>query len=190
MNLKKKYLYIIIACIAFSCNKTKEKMKNILYHEEPNPFKEAGIDTFYYYTGENGVSILPLIKPYYFYYTENNCRFGIEGLKSNLNITMFLIDSIDYFDVFDIYIYGHNNKDENDPIYFPERWFIVDTKAQTITFFETEIAFKQAVKELNLPEIWRTPEEVYEQYRYSPELPWFPENINKQLEEIRLKNSK
>ncbi|WP_262148472.1 hypothetical protein [Chryseobacterium foetidum] len=50
---------------------------------------------------------------------------------------------------------------------------------------DKESDFQAKLKELNLPETFLNPDEVYEQYKQNPVLLWFPEDIKKQLEEIK-----
>ena len=46
---------------------------------------------------------------------------------------------------------------------------------------------KAELKKLNLPEEMLNPDQVYEQFKTDPILPWFPEDIKKQLEEAKNK---
>ncbi|WP_157444259.1 MULTISPECIES: hypothetical protein [unclassified Chryseobacterium] len=50
--------------------------------------------------------------------------------------------------------------------------------------------FQAEIKKLNLPETFLNPDEVYEQYKQDPVLPWFPEDIKKQLQEAKAKQNK
>jgi len=55
---------------------------------------------------------------------------------------------------------------------------------------DKESDFQAKLKELNLAETFLNPDEVYEQYKQNPILPWFPENIKKQLEDVKVKQGK
>ena len=43
------------------------------------------------------------------------------------------------------------------------------------------------LKKCNLPEVLLSPDEVYEQFKNNPILPWFPEDVKKHLEEAKIK---
>jgi len=67
----------------------------------------------------------------------------------------------------------------------PKVYFVINTKDLKITYFEKESDFKSELKKLNLPEEMLTPDAVFEQYKNDPVLSWFPEDIKKQLEEVK-----
>ena len=70
---------------------------------------------------------------------------------------------------------------------FPRIWFIINTETNNVKGFDKESEFKAELKKLNLPEEYLNPEEVFEQYKNDPVLPWFPEDIKKQLEDVKNK---
>lgn len=186
----KKIIYIIsLTAILFNiqCNKIKEKMKK----EIPNySYKNAGVDQFYYSYEENGnTPIIPLIKPYKIRIVGSKRSWSLftSNLQNNLGN---VIDPTIYFNVKHTYIYGHksNEKDKKDSDFdSPEKWFIIDTQNEKLNYFDKEKDFKNELKKLNLPEEFLNPDEVFEQYKNDPVLPWFPEDIKKQLEEVKAK---
>lgn len=66
----------------------------------------------------------------------------------------------------------------------------VKVEDSALITFRKESDFKKELKKLNLPEKFLNPEEVYEQYKNDPVLPWFPEKIKKELEKAKTKKSK
>jgi len=100
------------------------------------------------------------------------------------------ISPIKKFNVFNQYIYGHKLefKNENQPDFnIPEKWFIINTQEKQLVYFDKELDFQAELKKLNLPETFLYPDEVYEQYKQDPVLHWFPEDIKKQLQEVKEK---
>lgn len=63
-------------------------------------------------------------------------------------------------------------------------------KSKDVQGYETEEEFNIELKKLNLPEEYLSPDEVFEKYKEDPVLPWFTEDIKKQLEEIKGKSEK
>ncbi len=59
-----------------------------------------------------------------------------------------------------------------------------------IQYFNKESHFSTELKKLNLPETFLNRDEVCEQYKLDPVLPWFPEDVKKQLQETKEKKRK
>lgn len=128
-----------------------------------------------------------MIKPYKLI---NSGSPKVWGLTTNdlYNELGNVISPTSFFNVEKTYIYGYKSfeKDEIDVKFnSPEKWFIINTQEKKLVFFEKEKDFKAELKKLNLPEKFLTPDNVFEQYQNDPVLPWFPEEIKKQLEEIK-----
>lgn len=187
MKSLKYFFSISTIFILFNCNKMKEKI-NIKIPDYS--YKNAGIDHFYYsYESIGNTSLIPLIKPYFMDTYVGHTDWSL-NIKKEQNELGTAIRPIAYFNVINRYIYGYKTfvKDIEDAEFdSPEKWFIIDTQNNKLTYFEKEIDFKKELKKLNLPEEWLTPNEVFEQYKNDPILPWFPEDIKKQLEEVKAK---
>lgn len=190
--MKKLSSLIIIIIVFISCSKT-EKMKNKLFPERL--YEKGNIDKFYWAEGGWDYTILPLIKPYKMQQLQGSKIWMLETHITTPKIETFhgidtvlsSLDPIDLFNVTHIYIYGSQAEkldfDEKNKI--PKIWFIINTETRDIKGFELESDFKKELKKLNLPETFLTPDEVYEQYKNDPVLPWFPEDIKQQLEEVK-----
>ena len=184
--LKTLLLSFMIVC-SLKCNKIKNEMKE---HTPDYSYKNAGIDKFYYSNVDPGnINILPLVKPL----SMNRSEYGwfLDTDLDNLyNEFGGGISPIKKFNVFNQYIYGHKLefKNENQPDFnIPEKWFIINTQEKQLVYFDKELDFQAELKKLNLPETFLYPDEVYEQYKQDPVLHWFPEDIKKQLQEVKEK---
>ncbi|WP_343681545.1 hypothetical protein [Chryseobacterium arthrosphaerae] len=176
----------IIFCF-FSCQKVKEKKYLPDYS-----YKNAGIDKFYYSHSEIGnTPVIPLIKPYSISNIGSPREWYLDTYATKLiNELGGGISPIINFNCKDNYIYGYKpfEEDKEDSEFnSPEKWFIIDVHEKKLTFFDKETDFKIAIKKLNLPETFLNPDEVFEQYKNDPVLPWFPDDIKRQLEEVRAK---
>ena len=159
-------------------------MKNKLLPERP--YEKAQIDKFYWAYSDWNYTMFPLIKPIVLMQYQGNKDWWLNTSKINGQLTD--ISPVESFNVSQNYIYGYKpiEKDLDNPTFdSPEKWFIVNTKEKKLTFFDKETEFKAELKKLNLPEEMLTPDAVYEQYKTDPVLPWFPEDIKKQLEEAK-----
>lgn len=184
-----KYFFLISTIfILFNCNKMKQKIN---LNVPDYSYKKAGIDQFYYsYESTGNTSIIPLIKPYCMETYNGHTDWSLDTDYGNLeNELGGLIKPIGYFHTIDVFIYGYKGqyKSEKIPDFdFPEKWFIINTKDSKLTYFDKEKEFKEELQKLNLPEEWLTPNEVFEQYKNDPVLPWFPDEIKKQLREVKV----
>ena len=192
----KIYIYLLsiifIAINLQNCNKVKNKIKNNM--QGPNyTYKNAGIDQFYYLTHEvgNATATIPLLKPYTLFRDNSSATWFLDTDLGNLyNELGGGISPLFNFNVNDSMIYGYKSKliDENNSDFLmPEKWFIINTKGKKLSLFDKQSDFKAELKKLNLPEEMLNPDEVYEQFKNDPILPWFPEDIKKQLEEAKNK---
>lgn len=153
-------------------------------------YKNAGIDEFYYSHSDIGnTPIIPLIKPYNISNIGSPREWYLDTYRAKLNNELGGgISPILKFNCKDKYVYGYKpfEKDEKDSKFdSSEKWFIIDTKEKKLTYFDKESDFKIELKKFNLPETFLNPDEIYQQYKNDPVLPWFPEDIKKQLEEIK-----
>ncbi len=189
-------LLIGIFCF-LSCSESKTKDK---FHKKINmpdySFKKLEIDQFYYLTYETGTttSTIPLIKPYTLYKTLSSNEWFLDTDLGNIyNELGGGISPVINFNVYSNFIYGYKSKltDENiSDFIMPEKWFIINIEKKKLIYFDKESDFLNELRKLKLPEKFLTPDEVYEQYRNDPVLPWFPEDIKKQLEEAKAKHEK
>ncbi len=176
-------LYVILTIGLYSCDKIEKKMQIPDYS-----YRNSKIDEFYYINETVGNSqIIPLIKPYDIMKSGSPQEWGL-ATYDTLNELGNVISPIQMFNVHNIYIYGYKpfEKDDIDSKFnSPETWFILNTVEKKLIFFDKESEFKAELKNLNLPEEMLTPDAVFEQYKNNPVLPWFPEDIKKQLEEVK-----
>lgn len=188
----KKIISLAIIIALISCNKT-EKMKNKIFPDRK--YEKAEIDKFYWVDGYWDYVQVPLVKPYKIQQLQGSKVWTLETYISNPKIETFhgtntvlnSFDPVDMFNIKDIYIYGSQSEkldfDEKNKI--PKIWFIINTETKDVKGYELESDFKIELKKLSLPETFLIPDEVYEQYKNNPVLPWFPEDIKKQLEEAK-----
>ncbi len=185
--MKKIHLLIILLTALFSCHKT-EKMKEKIFPERP--YEESQIDNFYWADSGWDYNMIPLIKPYKIIKQQGQQEWLLNSSASKNEISD--LAPLESIFITDIYIYGVQGENLN----FEETatnssvYFLINTKEMRIQYFDKESDFKSELKKLNLPEEFLTPDEVYEQYKNDPVLPWFPENIKKQLEEAKAKQRK
>lgn len=195
--MKKIFLSTLLTTVLCSCQKT-EKMKDKLFPERP--YEEARIDQFYWADSGWDYTMIPLIKPYHLQQLQGSTIWMLDSRNPAPKIEMFhgkntvlsSFDPVDMFNVKDIYIYGNQGEKLNfDQTSTLSRiWFVINTKTKEVKGFELEKDFKAELKKLNLPETFLNPDEIYEEYKQNPILPWFPEDIKKQLEEVKAKKEK
>ncbi|WP_131725581.1 MULTISPECIES: hypothetical protein [unclassified Chryseobacterium] len=186
--MKKIFLLTLCTVILISCQKTK-KMKDKLFPERP--YEEANIDKFYWSDSGWDYTMVPLIKPFQLIKLQGSKDWELStGFNRFGEIGVYNINS---FNVNKYYIYGHKASEinESDSNYnIVEYWYIIDLRKgvkiedSALVKLDKESDFQAKLKELNLPETFLNPDEVYEQYKQNPVLLWFPEDIKKQLEEI------
>jgi len=191
--MKKIFLLIIIMAALFGCRKT-EKMKEKLFPERP--YEDAQIDNFYWSIEGWDYSVIPLIKPFQLIRLQGDYVWQLStGFNKFDEIS---VSPINDFNLTSNYIYGHKVEEtrdfDNRKIIVPAFWFIIDikkgVKEVSLSKFNSEQELKAELKKLNLPETFLNPDEIYEQYKQNPVLPWFPEDIKKQLEEVKAKQGK
>ena len=183
---------LIILLILISCTKT-EKMKNKLFPDRE--YEKAKIDNFYWADSGWDFALIPLIKPYKIQQLQGSKTWTLETYNSapkietfhGKNIVLNNFEPLEKFNIIDKYIYGCQGEkldfDEKDKL--SRIWFVINTETKDVKGFETELDFKAELKKLNLPEEFLNPDAVFEQYKNDPVLPWFPEDIKKQLEEVK-----
>lgn len=188
----KKLIFLIVIFFTFqNCNKVKNNIKEKM-HIPDYSYKEAGIDQFYYsYTDLGNTPVFPLIKPFKILKVGNPREWLLDtdlgGIDNELGGN---ISPLVYFNVVENFIYGYKSEYKDDKIpdfNMPQKWFILNTQDKKLQYFDKESDFKARLKKLNLPETFLSPDEVYEQYKQDPVLPWFPEGIKKQLQEVKAK---
>ncbi|WP_262148466.1 hypothetical protein [Chryseobacterium foetidum] len=169
-------------------------MKNKFFPERP--YEDAKIDKFYWADSGWDYTMIPLIKPFQLIKLQGNDMWQISTGFNKFN--EISISPIENFNLSSSYIYGHKIVEirnfENREVIVPPFWFIIDvkkgTKEVSLSKFNSEKELNIELKNLNLPEEFLNPDEVYEQYKQNPILPWFPENIKKQLEDVKVKQGK
>ena len=190
----KIFIVLISIFTLTNCNKIENKMKNKLIQERP--YEDAKIDKFYWVASGWDYTTIPLIKPYNLQKLQGSdiWTLGTNRKEQKIdivhgeNIVLNIFSPVEYFNIKDIYIYGEQDITETfDKNTLPKIWFIINMKERDFVFFEKEEDFKSELKKLNLPEEYLNPETVYEQYKQDPILPWFPEDVKKQLEEVKAK---
>lgn len=159
-------------------------------------YKNSGIDQFYYLTHEvgNSTSTIPLLKPYTIFKIGSSHEWFLDTDLGNLyNELGGGISPLVNFNVNGNLIYGYKSKlidEKNSDFNMPEKWFIINTQEKKLTYFDKESDFKIELKKFNLPETFLNPDEIYQQYKNDPVLPWFPEDVKKQLEQVKVRKQK
>ncbi|SUX48333.1 hypothetical protein [Chryseobacterium indoltheticum] len=188
--MKKIIALLAIFIVLINCNKT-EKMKNKLFPERP--YEDAKIDKFYWADNGWDYTMIPLIKPFQLIKLQGNDMWQIStGFNKFDEIS---ISPVDNFNLTSSYIYGYKIEEirnfDNRKVIVPAFWFIIDlkkgNKEVSLSKFNSEQELNIELKKLNLPETFLNPNEVYEQYKQDPVLPWFPEDIKNQLREVKEK---
>lgn len=189
--MKKNALIVGAIFCFFSCQKS-EKMKHRLFPERP--YEKANIDKFYWSTEGWDYMVVPLIKPFQLLKLQGSNKWEIStGFNKSHEVG---VSDITNFNVSKHYIYGYKAPEihESDSNFnIPEYWFIIDTEKgltiedSALTKFNNKSDFKVAIKKLNLSEEFINPDEIFEQYKNDPVLPWFPEDIKRQLIEVKEK---
>ena len=194
-NISSVCFLLLIGIFCFlSCSKI-EKMKEKLFPERP--YEESQTDNFYWADSGWDYVLIPLVKPYQLIKLQGKEEWELStGFNKFGEIGIYNIKD---FNIKNNYIYGYKATDinESDPNYnVPEYWYLINLKKSVkvedsaLITFRKESDFKKELKKLNLPEEFLTPDEVYEQYKNDPVLPWFPEDIKRQLEEAKAKHEK
>lgn len=190
----KKISTLILISILVCCNKT-DKMKNKIFPEKI--YEKNHIDKFYWVDEGWDYSVIPLIKPFRLQKMQGMDNWMLDTyIKTpkietfhNQNIVLNNFDPVEKLNVNNGYIYGNQgeilNFDGTDKI--DKIWFIINIETKEVKGFEAESAFQNELKNLNLPNTFLNPDDLYDQYNINPVLPWFPDNIKKQLEEIKEK---
>ncbi len=177
--------YILLMATAIQCNGIKNKSQMPDYS-----YKNAHIDPFYYSSEDLGdTPVLPLIKPYRLLFFNGKNVWALEtgDVQNELGD---MIAPLMKVNVVGEYIIGYKSfeKDNEDPTFnIPEKWFILNTESKQLSFFNTESLFKTALKKINQSEELLNPDTLFEQYKKDPVLPWFPDDVKKQMEVVRRK---
>ncbi len=185
-----KYLKpIIILFFLFNLMCCKKWDKSQGEMEDIRTYQNLGVDGFYYLNkNTEDISILPLIKPYCLMrIVDGVWSLDTESLENELG---GIIDPTQYFGVQNIYIYGYKpyKKGNSGPEFdVPEKWFVINTEKHTLTYFDTKDTFKAELMKLELTEEFLGPDEIYQSFKENPILPWFPEEIKKQMKEAKKK---
>lgn len=188
-------IIVIMGLLAnlFSCNKIKNRIEKIENKINPgSPYKEAGIDRFYWEAEDRDKYIIPLIKPYYLYKWKGSDEWTLN--TSILNWKSGDISPIADVNIKDIYIYGSTDidyfGDDKNVINNPEFFFIINTKTKDMNTYDYKSGKKKFEEKLNylgLPETYLEPQNIYWEFEKYPDLEWFPEDIKKQLREVKAK---
>ncbi|MGL6126640.1 hypothetical protein [Chryseobacterium artocarpi] len=179
----KTILYVLCLMALINCDKTKE-MKGKLF--PARPYEDAQIDKFYWSDNGWDYTMIPLLKPYQLTKLQGKEEWMLNTSASKNEISD--ATPIESISVNTIYIYGIQGERLNfeNTEMNPKVYFLINTKDLNVIFFDKESAFKAELKKLNLPETFLNPDEVFEQYKNDPVLPWFPDDIKKRLEEVKV----
>ena len=177
---------MVIPFCFFSCDKA-EKMKNKLFPERP--YEDAKIEKFYWVDSDREFLYIPLIYPYQLntpswkhIWTLDTVAEAIRlEVDNNVVAKISSIYPILEFNIHLSYIYGYAGVSENSSV--PAYWFVFNTSNKKLQIILNDVDFKKELKKLNLPEEYLNPEEVFEQYKNDPVLPWFLEDIKKRIKE-------
>ena len=194
--MKNTGLLIYIILFFLSCNKT-ENMKNKIFPERP--YEKIQVDKFYWADGDMDFYYIPLVKPYKLSMesdkkNEWTLDTDSEGIylefENSLVTKMSSFESVEEFNVSNNIIYGTTRPrkiNSENKFSIPKLWFIYKARENDLMIFKEESDCKTELEKLNIPYTFLSPNEVYEQYKINPVLPWFPEDIKKQLKEIKTK---
>lgn len=183
--MKKMFSLMIVLVMLINCTKTNT-MQEKLFPERP--FEKANIDKFYWATEGWDYAIVPLIKTFHLIKLQGDNKWEIfTGLNKTDEIG---VSEITNFNIFKACIYGYkapviNESDSN--FNLPEYWFIIDTKkgvkteSTALTKFDKVSDFKTKLRKIDLPVEFLFPDKDYKQFKNNPILPWFAEDIKKQL---------
>ncbi|MDR2237202.1 MAG: hypothetical protein LBE92_13860 [Chryseobacterium sp.] len=194
----KKSLLLIVLLLLLSCN----KVENIKHKIVPdNPYLAAKIDKFYWETLSEDHNVVPLIKPYqlmqvtgskeWYLPTQSKDSFNF---KNGSTVDLYSLTTVTECNIFPPYIFGIDEEIiSNDPdtdIPFPIKprlYFIINSESNKLEVYEDREQYKDQLKKLRLPNSYSTPDYLFEQFKDNPILPWFPEDVKQQLEEIKSK---
>mgnify|MGYP007084080046 CR=1 FL=1 len=187
--LKLISFFVFSSAILAGCSDIINKIKNIAHSiDEVAIYKEMGVDPFYWDTGDRDRDIdrIPLIKPYALVRPKgNDWMLALpDELYSN-----WKDEYVDY----NIYIYGFKDVLESEELNIPSFYFIIDTEKNQIKTYDTDrwedflTELKSLDITLNTAEDWVDPDILFDDFRFDPILPWFPQEIKNQLEEVKKK---
>ena len=200
--------FVFSSAILAGCSDIINKIKNIAHSiDEVAIYKEMGADPFYWDTGDRDIDRIPLIKPYalvrpkgndwmlalpdelYSNWKDEYVDYRTRTFYSNNSRTF----PISYIYVKNIYIYGFKDVLESEELNIPSFYFIIDTEKNQIKTYDTDRQedFLTELKSLdiilNTTEDWVDPDILFDDFRFDPILPWFPQEIKNQLEEVKKK---
>ena len=175
----------------FSCNKIKSKIEKIENKVNPgSPYKEAGIEHFYWKAEDKDKYIIPLIKPLRLIKWKANDDWGLE--TSTIGWKYGDISPIVTINVKDVYIYGLKDidyfGDDRNMVDSPAFFYLINIKTKEIKTYDYEREknkFEEELKRLGLPETYLEPHNIYMEYEKYPDLEWFPEDIKTKLNEVK-----
>lgn len=194
--MKKISLLLIFVILLLGCNKVKKMEQNII---SENPYLTAKIDKFYWETLSDDTNLVPLIKPYqlmrvtgsedWYLPTLSKDRFNF---KNGSFVDLFSLSTVIECNIKPPYIFGIDEEitsihpDTNKPFAIkPRLYFIINSESNKLDVYEDVELYKNQLNQLNLPDSYSTPDYLFEQFKKDPVLPWFPENIKKQLEKVK-----
>lgn len=211
--LKLISFFVFLSAILAGCSDIINKIKNIAYSiDEVAIYKEMGVDPFYWDTGDRDIDRIPLIKPYTLVRPKGNDNVWKLALPDELYSnwkdeyvdyrTRTFYDNntrtspISYIYVKNIYIYGFKDVLESKELNIPSFYFIIDTEKNQIKTYDTDrqevflTDLKSLDITLDIEENWAVPDTLFDDFRFDPILPWFPQEIKNQLEEVKKKVKK
>ena len=166
-----------------NCNKIQEikNQKHII-----DTYKQSNVDRFYWEDSGQDYEVIPLVKPFKLKKLKGSQEWSVN--TSVISKEIKGLQPVILFSCMNIYAYGFQDIDyfsDTKEIISPQTWFIINARTKNIDYYEKEYEFKAELKRLSLPEKFLNPDEVYEQFKQDPVLDWFPEDVKKQLNQVK-----
>lgn len=168
------------------CSKL-EKIKNKM--NPGSPYKKAGIDRFYWEAEDDDKYIIPLTKPLRLIKWKANKDWNLE--TSIMGWKYGDIGPVSYIYIKDLYVFGLQDfsyDETGEVIDLSSFFFIINTKTKEINTYDynkEKKQFEEELRKLNLPEKYLEPQNIYWEFERYPDLEWFPEDVKKQLREVK-----
>lgn len=187
--MKKLQILIILMATLLSCQKAQKMKKNLIPDRN---YENAMVDKFYWADSDNEFKCLPLNYPYKLIMSnENNQNWTLDSklkgkrfvFDNNVVTHISSVEPIVNFNLNQNFIYGERGISKDSEI--PKYWFLFDISQKNLEIYLNKTIFLSELKKLTLPETFLKPDEIYEQFKEDPVLPWFPQEIKKQLEEVK-----
>ncbi|MCW3169055.1 hypothetical protein OMO38_11020 [Chryseobacterium sp. 09-1422] len=186
MKFFKIFVVISIFTILFNCDKIKNA-KNKL--NPAGPYKEAGIDPFYWEAIDNDKYYIPLVKPLRLIKWKGTDQWILD--TSIIGWKYGDMGPIAVINAKDVYVYGLQDVtyDEENNKTSSSFFFIINVISKEINTYDYDNqrkVFEEDIRKLGLPETYFEPHNVYVEYERYPDLEWFPDNVKNQLNKVKV----